>query len=351
MTSLNNAEFARLKGRTRSLPEDFIVEEVWPNQICSINYSVLNRLKDRLVIPFQKRNEYVRFTLVKYNWDTLRSLNYIRKKIGVSLKRFGIAGMKDKRALTAQRVSLWKGNPSILARLKLHDLTLKGFEYANERITLGTAVGNRFTITIRNIVNDRKEIYKALGLFQEMITSPGLPNYYGPQRLSGNVEVGRALKDGDIRHAVELVLRKVESFRKNGEIENIPRVFWYEKRMLQHLKKYPNDFAGAFRRIPKRIRRLYVHAYQSHIFNEQLRKCISQNQVPKTLTVDGFPVPRMPELKARQLERPSFLVARNFRILKITDSTVKLRFTLRKGEYASTLLSFLVDETTDAHTH
>jgi len=343
MWSLNETvKLVKLEGITRSIPEDFIVEEVWPSRICGIRYSFLNRLRDRLFSAHQERKEYLHFTLVKYNWDTIRALNCIRKKIGVSLKRFGIAGMKDKRALTAQRVSLWKGRAAALARLKLPDMTLKDFAYADERINLGTAVGNSFTVTIRDISNKREEIFETLSLFQYIATSQGLPNYYGPQRLSGNVEVGRAMKSGDLRLAVTLILQKVQSLLKNGDIRNIPKVFWYEKRMLHHLKKYPNDYAGALRRIPKRIRRLYIHAYQSYIFNEKLRKSVSDNLAPQTITIQGFTVPGMPELQARQLERRSFLVAKDFQTLRVFNSTVKLRFTLRKGGYASTLLSFLV---------
>ncbi len=336
-------DIRKLEGRTRVVPEDFIVEEVWLDRICDVKHSPFNRLRDRLFITFRKGGEYLRFTLVKRNWETTRALNYIRKKIGVSLKRFGIAGMKDKRALTAQRVSLWKGRAEILARLKLPDMVLKDFEYADERINLGMATGNRFTVTIRDVLNSRRKIIETLGRFQEIATSRGFPNYYGPQRLSGNVEVGRAIKNGDLKLAVSFILKKVQSLLQDRDLEAIPKVFWYEKKMLRHLKKYPNDYAGALRKIPKRIRRLYVHAYQSYVFNEELRQGIAENQVPKTITIQGFAVPRMPELEARQLERRSFLVVKDFRVLKVMNSTVRLRFTLRKGEYASTLLSFLVN--------
>ena len=257
----------KLEGRIRVIPEDFFVEEIWLNRICDIDYSPLNRLRDRIFPTYQKEKEYLNFTLVKRNWDTIRALNYIRKKIHVSLKRFGISGMKDKRALTAQRVSLWKGRAEALTRLKLPDMVLKDFEYADERINLGTAIGNRFTITIREVSKKKEEIVETLSRFQEIATSRGFPNYYGPQRLSGNVEVGKAIKNGDLKLAVTLILKKVQPLLENGDLENIPKVFWYEKNMLRHLKKYPNDYAGALRRIPKRIRRLYIHAYQSYIFN------------------------------------------------------------------------------------
>jgi tRNA pseudouridine13 synthase len=336
--------FERIRGKVGDAPEDFVVEEVWQNYVCDTSCSSLIRLKDRFSIRFQKKREYLHFTLVKRDWDTTRALNRIRRKIGVSLKRFGIAGMKDKRAVTAQRVSLWKGDASVMVGLKLRDLCLKDFAYSDERITLGNAVGNRFTITVRDLNGDRARVVKALKRYGEIASSQGVPNYYGPQRLSGNVEVGCALKEGNLKLASEHILEKVQPWVKKGEVEAIPKVFWYEKRMIKHLGMYPNDYAGALRKIPKRIRRLYVHAYQSHVFNEELRRLTQAKQAPRVIAVQGFAVPRMPELSTKSFERRTMLVAKGFKILSLTGDSARLRFTLDKGEYASTFLSHLLGE-------
>jgi len=334
----------KLTGRIRLFPPDFIVEEIWDNHIYSIKYSRLTRLRGKFV-KFQKQREYLHFTLVKKNWETIRALNYIRKRLRVSLKRFGIAGMKDKKAITAQRVSLWKGRAENLARLELSDIYLKDFEYADERINLGDALGNRFTITIRDIPQNQKEILKRVRFFRKMAVTRGVPNYYGPQRFGeGNMEVGMAIKNGDLKRAVEIILKKVQPWLEIGDLEAIPRVFWYEKKMVNHLQKYPNDYAGALRKIPKRIRNIYIHAYQSHIFNQKLREAIISNNVPSTFTIQGFRVPKMPELKAKAIERQTFVIPTDFNILEVTNSSVKLRFKLYKGEYASTLLSCFVDQ-------
>jgi len=74
-------------------------------------------------------------------------------------------------------------------------------------------------------------------------------------------------------------------------VENVPGVSWYEKAMLRHLQKHPNDYAGALRKIPKRILRIYTSAYQSLSFNEQLNKLLAEGNVPKTMTIQGFQNP------------------------------------------------------------
>jgi TruD family tRNA pseudouridine synthase len=332
----------KLGGKLRVLPQDFIVEEVWENRVCDINQPLSPHVGDPGNSYLQEPKDYLHFTLVKQNWDTIRALNYIRRKIGVSLKRFGFAGMKDKRAITAQRVSLWKGRADHLAYLKLHEMFLKEFEYAEERINLGNAVGNRFTITIRDIPLKQKEIADTLNRFTQEVTSRGVPNYFGPQRLGGgNAEVGSAIKDGDLKRGVDVILAKVMRYLMDGGIESIPKVFWYEKRMLRHLETQPNDFAGALRKIPKKILRLYVHAYQSHLFNEQLKQAIQENQVTDTLTIPGFATPTMPELRTIPITRRTFLTAKDVTTEKAVDGLAVLRFTLDKGEYASTLLANL----------
>ena len=119
-------------------------------------------------------------------------------------------------------------------------------------------------------------------------------------------------------------------------------MFWYEKTMLQHLAKYPNDYAGALRKIPKRILRIYPHAYQSHIFNQQLTHAILENQVPRTITVRGFQIPKMPELNMHAITRASFIKPTQFQILTIQNKLTTIRFSLRKGEYASIVLLHLM---------
>jgi len=332
-----------LGGKTRLFPRDFIVQEAWNERIHTINYSLLEKLKDQIRTKIQKEKEYLHFTLVKTNWDTIRALNYIGKKLHVSLKRFGISGMKDKRAITSQRVSMWNGRIENVSNLKLKDMFLKDFKYSDERINLGNAIGNQFTITIRHIPRKKDEIENILNHFKAVVISEGIPNYYGHQRMGGkNVEVGAAIKAGHMKAAVELILQKVMPYLEEGGVESIPKVFWYEKNMVKHLSKYPNDYVGALRKIPKKILTLYVHSYQSHLFNNELEHAILEQRVTETITVPGFSIPKIPELKTFPIIRRTYLIANTFENTKIIDGFAIISFFLNKGEYASTLLAHLI---------
>ncbi len=48
-----------MEGRTRVIPEDFIMEEIRLDRICDIWYSSLNRLGDRLFVRFRKKRRSI----------------------------------------------------------------------------------------------------------------------------------------------------------------------------------------------------------------------------------------------------------------------------------------------------
>lgn len=331
-----------LGGEIKVYPEDFVVEEIWGDRVFTVDSSLLSRVADRFW-ALRGSGEYLHFTLVKRDWTTVKALQHMARRLHISLKRFGFSGMKDKRAVTAQRVSVWRVDAPGLRRLHLKDLWAKDLGYSHERITLGNASGNRFTVTIRNIPLDKGQIRRTLEEFGSVAQEGRIPNFFGPQRLEGeNPTIGRAIADGDLKLATDILLRKVQPYLAKGGLEELPDVFWIEKRVLQHLKRLPNDYAGALRRIPKKLLRVFTHSVQSQAFNDALREAILRGDVPETLRVEGFHVDRMPELSTRPIQRRSFMDVKDFRVLSVQDGLTKIRFTLGTGEYATTLLSYLI---------
>jgi len=79
---------------------------------------------------------------------------------------------------------------------------------------------------------------------------------------------------------------------------SFPKHLKYERWMLSHLAKRPRDFVGAFRRLPKKLRKLFVQAYQSFLFNKFLSQRI-QRDVPLdeaqigdyALSIDDYGLP------------------------------------------------------------
>ncbi len=56
--------------------------------------------------------------------------------------------------------------------------------------------------------------------------------------------------------------------------------------MLSHLAKHQNDFVGAFRRLPLKLCRLFVQAYQSFLFNRFLSARMGQ-KMPLNQVLNG----------------------------------------------------------------
>jgi len=332
----------KFSGKIKVLPEDFVVEEVWGKFLCTIEKPSGSVALD----DDEQALDYLHATLIKRDWDTVKALHYMANKLGVSLKRFGFAGMKDKRAVTAQRISIWRMRADELSTLRLPDMFLKDFTYSDYRINLGDAEGNRFTITIKDIPLSKEKIDASLSSFMDYVKTTGILNYYGSQRLGGNCDnakVGMAIVDGRLNEAVSILLEKVGTYIDQGRVDDIPDIFWIEKRILKYLQAKPCDYAGALRKIPKKVLRIFPHAVQSQMFNCKLRKAVLAGDVPETIEVEGFEIEKMPELRTFAIRRRCYLDISNFEVLGSDEGTAKIRFTLGKGAYATTFLSNLLD--------
>ncbi len=354
----------------KQIPEDFVVREIF-------------RKKEPGEGGKTEDSHYVWFTLKKTNWSLFRAVKMISRKLGVSVKRFGYAGTKDKRAVTYQKVSVWNVPMERLESVRIKDIELSGFEERRERINLGDLKGNRFEITVRDIgKGKRKGMEKNL----ERIKREGMINFYGKQRFGvrGNTHlVGKEIIRDRLKEAVWTYLthgrerernEDARSFRENLEkggdfmaaIKECPGFLGTEKTLLQHLAREPNDYAGALRRIPKKLRRIFVHAYQSYLWNEiakvteektipiigfdtDLSKYESGKEMKRILGGEGikpgdFRLKSMPELSAEGSERKRIVRPKklewSFGEDEINEGKLKclLKFGIPPGSYATVLV-------------
>jgi len=370
----------KIGGRIKEFPEDFVVEEILPNgKTCSVDTNILEKISD--FFP-KKPKEYIHFTLVKRDYTTQRAIDQLASRLRISRKRFGYSGTKDKRALTAQRVSVWNQKIEQLKKLRMRDILLKNFEYSNKRLTLGDLSGNKFTITVKNPIKplDINELRKLL--------KKGIPNIFGPQRFGVqrriNHLVGKQLLLGNFEEAVKILItapgkenpeaadaRKfaAENWGNWSSILKIwPRYLGIEAAPLNYLVQYPKDFANAFRELQKKLRWMFIHAFQSEIFNLTVEKLGEQlpDELPivgyntkldgevgkitngilehENITLEHFKLPRMPELSEPGQMRKTTIKVEYFKTLKNTKDLIKLVFILPKGCYATTVLEAILGE-------
>jgi len=359
-------------GSIKESPEDFIVEEITPGG------TVLEVGKPQQ-FP-EGSGEYTHFTLEKNNWDTMRAVKVVAKACRVSHSRIKFAGTKDRRSVSAQRMSIWRVPPETLEKVKIKDIILRDFAYSGEPVNLGESKGNRFTMTIRGVSGD------AGGKIEKTAKELGgrTPNFFGAQRFGlrlNNHAVGRHILKGRFKEAVmsylcdtgpepeeatraREVLRETEDFK--AAFHSFPDYLGFEKAVLNSLAKTPSDFVGAFREIPKKLRLMFVHAYQGYIFNMALSEYIKRGERPEELPMTGydieldavterllkadgmaredFRVQSMPEMSMAGEMRDAFVGFADFEVVGFNegDANIKVRFSLPPGAYATMLLRELM---------
>ena len=284
-------------GKIRQSSEDFIVEEA----LVDGSKAEVSPVETRQLAG---KGRYLICVLVKRDWDTFLAVRKVAKRLGISPKRIQIAGIKDAHALTAQHISIRRITPEQVSRVKIKDITLCPLRFSEEMVFSQLLLGNQFRVLIRAISYTSSVIERRVRKVQgELLSLGGVPNFFGHQRF-GTVRpithlVGRSITQGDWKNAALIFLAKpsphehpdareareqlrdTRNFRE--ALRLFPRYLRYEQMMLTHLNKQPKDFVGAFRKLPLKLRRIFVQAYQSFLFNrflsQRMRQDIPINEV------------------------------------------------------------------------
>lgn len=272
-------------GKIRHLIDDFVVEEILiDGSLAKVTFPV-EEWKSR------GEGNYLICVLIKRRWDTFMAVRQIAKRLHISQKRIRFAGIKDTKALTAQHISIQNMSPTNLLDLQIKDITVYPKRFSRERMYSKLIKGNRFHITVRGIDQEIFVIEELTKNIKEEIENiGGVPNFFGHQRFGtirpNTHQVGKYLTRGDPKKAAMAFLGEPtkhehpeaqvarqylqETMNFKEAFERFPRFLRYERFMLHHLSKYPTDFVGAFRELPRRLRKLFVQAYQSYLFNRFL---------------------------------------------------------------------------------
>jgi len=304
------------KGVLRQNTKDFLVEEIYEER----DY---------------EGGRYLVIEVEKENWDTHHLIRDISRRLKISQRRFGWAGTKDKNAITRQRMSIINLNEEALERVSFPGVNIKVLGKTNRAISLGDLLGNRFEVRMRDLaVNRELAAHRLAKITEEIENLGGLPNYFGVQRFGETRpvthKVGEALVRGDIKKAVFIYLaqpfpgepettRKVRtSLWESGDLaealKDYPFRLRYERAMLNHLMEKEGDYAHAFDVLALNLKRLFVHAYQSYIFNKILSKRMAA-ELPLDRAVAGdvvcFTSQGIPDPKRLQVVDESNLQAVN----------------------------------------
>ena len=258
--SVYTTKFSGIGGKIRIHPEDFEVSEL---------------ISKRATNSITNESGYAVYKLKKKKIDTNHALSGIFRKTGVRLKSLGL---KDASAITEQFAgSPHKGKPIEDFSTEKYSLTKIGF--TKKPLSKKDMIGNNFKIQISDCSD---------GL-SSFIENKHVLNFYGYQRFGSKRPVthliGKAILQRDFDKAVDLILSFTSSYdsTENTEIreklsdkvnyekyyDKVPSQMDIERIVLKEMIDH-DDSIRAIRAIPLSLRRFYIQAYQSFIFNQSL---------------------------------------------------------------------------------
>ena len=161
----------------RAVPEDFVVEEQMPFLLAGAG--------EHLWLKVRKRG-----------FNTEQVAKQLARMAGVTRREVGYAGMKDRHAVAVQWFSLYlpgRADPDWSA-LPEGMTIVEGARHAR-KLKTGALSGNRFEIVLRDCRGDHAAVLRRC----TVIRTRGVPNYFGEQRFGhggGNIAAARALFAG-----------------------------------------------------------------------------------------------------------------------------------------------------------
>jgi tRNA pseudouridine13 synthase len=186
------------------------------------------------------------------------------------------------------------------------------YSYTTHPLELGKLSGNRFDIVLRNVVMDdlthlplkervsaiKTRLSRSLQGFQDI----GFVNYFGMQRFGKDHdthEVGLAILKGNYEKACEIIMRVKQGDEASKEIrlkwqsrfaavnmeddqsvrdteaktaklllKQLGRFMNAEISIMEGLSRKPRDYRSAFLGIARHLRSMYLHSYQSCVWNK-----------------------------------------------------------------------------------
>jgi tRNA pseudouridine13 synthase len=383
-SNLSRVYGANFKGSIKNKANDFVVIELLEPNLAVNQIDVYrDNYKD-----YKKNNvdKSMIFLLKLNNWDQFKAISFIAKKLNIARSQIGFCGTKDKMAITYQLISIdgFRGNINDVKNINLKDMELT-YLGVGEKLFLGKHYGNRFEIKVK--VEQLSEIRKYFSNLDK--DELYFANYFGLQRFGTyrpiSHVVGKYLVKGDVKSAVlsyicnvdtesDELIKKARLIAQSGDykkaIELFSDMFFYERAMLEYLINNEDDYFGAFNVFPKTMKLMFVHAYQSDLFNRVLSKIIEKKdydfdmEIPlfgyglklikdrriretmqevlreEDLDLTDFRVPIMPFLSSKGGLRKAFLKPENFSFhIDSDEDCVFLKFDLIKGCYATVFLS------------
>jgi tRNA pseudouridine13 synthase len=195
--------------------------------------------------------EHTFFAIEKRGVPTMAVVRDVAQQLDVPARDIGTAGWKDAGAIAQQTLSVLHVPPEKIMALELRQARVLWAKRHTNKLRTGHLRGNRFTIRIRDVHADATARSHTI---LETLKQRGVPNGYGRQRFGNhgdNAEIGMLLLREDYA-----------TLRERGLYQHMPPKLSY------------------------RMRRFYISAFQSALFNQYLTVRIRQGTMDDVLLGD-----------------------------------------------------------------
>lgn len=266
-------------------PEDFVVTE-------ELNVSA-------------SQGEYALYRLQKTDLGTLEAVQQISRTWNLPARRIAHAGLKDRRAVTQQSITIRHG-PRADLQQKRFSLTYVG--QMEGPLSAAGLRGNRFQIVVRQLSAQHAAsiVERATGLQACVV-----PNYFDEQRFGSLGESGEYVAAAwcrrDYERATWLALAEANRRDRTDEKaeKRILREHWgdwsackqllsrsHRRSIVTYLVDHPTGFRRAFGLIRPDLRGIWLAALQSAVWNRVLGESIRRRQPDsRTTTIADSELP------------------------------------------------------------
>ena len=242
------------------------------------------QVKEIPLYPASGIGEHLYLYIEKCNISTMDLVYQLSRQLHISPNDVGYAGRKDSCAVSCQYLSVPYTCEPLLNKLEIPGVSILNQQKHSNKLRIGHLSGNHFSILVRDIKEDaEKNLKDILAILQKR----GVPNYFGDQRfgLQNNThQIGKAMLLGNPEEICDalfqsnaplesVALQEAIALYKQGKYQEammiIPSSFSTEKYVLKMLA-FGHNKKKATERIPWKIQKFYVCAYQSSLFNRTL---------------------------------------------------------------------------------
>ena len=323
-------------GRIKERVEDFMVEE----------------------IPLYQFSDSGGFSFLFVEKTDLSSLDLVkvmREHLDLEDHEVGLAGWKDKRAVTRQWISLpfEKTSEDRLAPIADRGIRILQKRRHSNKLRIGHLLGNRFSVLIRQ--PDPRAGNRVASIIQRL-QKHGLPNFYGAQRFGAggdNPQKGLALLQGKYRlpsvRQRKLLISACNSLLFNLTLKDRMERGLYARLLPGDIAK-KHDTGGLFlvsdtAKEQPRADRLEISA-TGPIWGKKMRRAQDEagGLEERILTSQGL----TPDVFHKQpgSRRPLRVVLRELTMQPEAEG-LRLEFFLPKGSYATVLLDEIMKTSPD----